>query len=427
MSKPYSKKGLISFHEAQKRLYPGIEIKEITFQVTEDCCLNCSYCYQHHKTKKKMTFEIAKTFIDELLADKIQGFTRNDIGGLSIDFIGGEPLLEIELIDQIWTYFIHQLIIQNHPWKNHIRGSLCSNGILYFDEKVQNFFKKYSSMFSFCISIDGNKELHDSCRVDFAGKGSYDKAIAAVKHYRENYEPLVQSKMTLAPDNIQFLFEAVKNLINEGYTDINLNCVYEKGWTWKHANILYNEMIKLSDYLIDNKLNEIIYVSLFEENYFIPLEESDNSNWCGGVDNHMLAISPDGEYYECIRYMESSLNGKQKPLCLGNIKDGYLSTEENYQVKEMLENVTRRSQSTDECFNCPIAKGCAWCSGYNYEEFGTPNKRATYICVMHKARALANIYYWNKIYKKYNIDKVFPNYLSNDDINQILQGGNLSE
>ena len=46
---------------------------------------------------------------------------------------------------------------------------------------------------------------------------------------------------------------------------------------------------------------------------------------------------------------------------------------------------------------------------------------------MHKARALANIYYWNKIYKKYNIDKVFPNYLSNDDINQILQGGNLSE
>ena len=66
----------------------------------------------------------------------------------------------------------------------------------------------------------------------------------------------------------------------------------------------------------------------------------------------------------------------------------------------LISNITRKSQSTEECFNCPIAAGCSWCSAYNYEQFGTPNKRATNICCMHKAASLANVYYWNKIYSK---------------------------
>lgn len=49
--------------------------------------------------------------------------------------------------------------------------------------------------------------------------------------------------------------------------------------------------------------------------------------------------------------------------------------------------------------------GCAWCSAYNYEETGSVNKRVTYICPMHKARILANVYYWNKLFKKLNIEK----------------------
>ena len=60
--------------------------------------------------------------------------------------------------------------------------------------------------------------------------------------------------------------------------------------------------------------------------------------------------------------------------------------------------ITRRSQSSDECFNCPIAAGCGWCSAYNYEYYGTPNMRTTFTCCMHKARSLANAYY---LYKKY--------------------------
>lgn len=416
----YKKEPEKSFADQQHYLYPGIQIKEITFQVTEDCCLKCTYCYQHNKSHNKMTFETAKKFIDQLLNNEIKDFTSENTGGISVEFIGGEPLMEIKLIAEIWEYLVKELIRKKHPWRYHLRGSICTNGILYFSEDFQNFLNKYSPMFSFCVSIDGNKELHDSCRIDLNGNGSYDRAIEAVRHYRKNFNHGMTSKMTLAPSNIHYTYDAVINLIQEGYDEIFLNCVFEKGWTLEHAKILYNEMIKISDYLIDNDLYDKIYISLFEEDYFRPTPPEFNNNWCGGVDNRMFALSPEGEYFTCIRYMKSSLNGKQEPLVLGNIHEGYLKTEKAKQTNELLLNITRRSQSTDECFYCPIAEGCAWCSGLNYEEFGTVNKRTTYICIMHKARALANVYYWNKLYKKLNIDKTFINHVSKEDIQQIL-------
>ena len=126
-----------------------------------------------------------------------------------------------------------------------------------------------------------------------------------------------------------------------------------------------------------------------------------------------LSIDYKGDIYPCIRYMESSLNGRQKPLVVGNI----FQTEQNAEQidnEKLLSNITRRSQSTDECFNCPIAEGCSWCSGYNYEEFGTPNKRATYICPMHQAASLANVYLLNKLYKKLNLNKHFKIYIPKD-------------
>ena len=120
--------------------------------------------------------------------------------------------------------------------------------------------------------------------------------------------------------------------------------------------------------------------------------------------------------------MNSSLNNKQLPIYYGQVGKGLVTDIIEKNNFELISNITRRSQSTDECFYCPIAKGCAWCSAYNYEEFGTPNKRATYICIMHKARALANVYYWNKLYKKLNINKTKVNYLSQIDIKNIKEG-----
>lgn len=118
------------------------------------------------------------------------------------------------------------------------------------------------------------------------------------------------------------------------------------------------------------------------------MSEDDNQNWCGG-NGVMLACDPDGVLYPCLRYMPSSIGDKQPILTCGHVDTGGV----DLKLMDEMQKITRRSQSTDECFYCPIAKGCSWCTAYNYEVFGTINKRATFICPMHKARALANVYY----------------------------------
>ena len=103
--------------------------------------------------------------------------------------------------------------------------------------------------------------------------------------------------------------------------------------------------------------------------------------------------------------MESSLNNKQAPIIISDIYHNKNNIQLYKQNIKLLSNITRRSQSTDKCFSCPIAAGCSWCSAYNYEEFGTPNKRATYICEMHQAAALANTYFLNKLYQTLNMSQ----------------------
>ena len=289
------------------------------------------------------------------------------------------------------------MINMNHPWLYWTQVNICSNGVLYDTPKVQNYFKKFGHLTHLGISIDGNKELHDSCRIDLQGNGSYDKAIAAVKLYRKQFGREAPTKMTLSPQNIQYLSEAIFNLIKENYKQIHLNCAYEPGWTIEHAKIMYNELKIVADYIIDNNLYNKIFISLFNENWFEPMDEDDNDNWCGGTtQGGHISLNYTGKLYPCIRYMDSSLNGKQESIYIGEVGSGILQTEKEKINYEKINNITRRSQSTDECFYCPIAAGCAWCSAFNYEETGSVNKRLTYICIMHKANALANYYYWNK-------------------------------
>ena len=371
--------------------------RTITFQITDDCNLCCSYCYQINKGHHKMPFEIAKTLIDELLHnDKlIENYvkSRNSLGVI-LEFIGGEPLLEIDLIDQIIDYFIEQCIILHHPWIDRFRVSICSNGVLYFTPKVQEFIKKHQTHLSFSISIDGNKKLHDTCRIFPDGTGSYDLAIKAAKHYMKHYDKNLGSKMTLSIDNINYTFLALVNLWENGYNYIHANCVYEKGWTIEHARVLYNELKKVADYLLNNHLERIKGTSILNLDLSQQKNISDK-NFCGG-DGNMLAVDYKGDLYPCLRYMESSIGQNQSPYIIGNINDGIGY---NQQTKDMIAglDVTYQSQSPQECIDCPVSSECGWCSALNYQEFGTINKRTTYTCLMHKARVLANYYYQNKM------------------------------
>lgn len=380
-------------------------VRTITFQVTEDCCLNCTYCYQNNKSKKIMTFDVAKKAIDDILeaSDNVKDYINSyDTAGVILDFIGGEPFMAIDLISEISDYFIARLIELDHPWLNRFRFSICSNGVLYFKPEVQTYIKKHFNHLSFNVSIDGNKKLHDSCRVFYDGTGSYDMAMAAVKHYVNVLGGNMGSKMTIAPGNITYIYDAVVDLIENGYDSINLNCVFEEGWTVEHAQTLYVELKRIANYLIDNDLVDKIPLSIFNEMH--GHVDTNDRNWCGGT-GLMLAIDPDGRYFPCLRYMGSSLAGKREPYDIGNIECGIGKTEQAKDRIHCLNCITKSSQSPEKCMTCPIASGCAWCSGYNYEVFGTPNKRATFICQMHQARTMATSYLWNTWYKKTNSDK----------------------
>ena len=229
----------------------------------------------------------------------------------------------------------------------------------------------------------------------------------------------LETKMTLSPENIHHTYDAILNLIALGYKSISLNCVYEEGWTIEHAKVLYQELKKIADWLFETDSFRKYRISMFNENLFKPINPAENKNYCGGVGKAMLSFDYKGRAFSCIRYMESSLNGKQEPYSIGNINGlGIQSDEQNH--LDFLKSITRRSQSTDECFNCSIGSGCGWCSAYNYECFGTPNKRATFICWMHKARALANNYYYNKGHYLLNEPERMTIYLNKEDALQII-------
>lgn len=378
----------------------------------------CTYCYQHNKSKNRMDFNTAKHIIDNLLNDD-NYYNTHEVNGLVLEFIGGEPFMEIDLIQRITDYFVNKSIELNHRLLKYFMISISTNGLLYFDEKVQNFIQKYKNNFSMTVSIDGNKELHDTCRVDFNGNGTYDRAIAAELHYHKTYANDLETKMTISPDNINYIFNAIQNLISIGYVSIQLNCIYEEGWTIEHAKILYQELKKVADWLLDNDAFRKYRISMLNAEIFKPMDASEIQNWCGGACNGMLAFDYAGKAFPCIRYMGSSLNGKQIPYSIGAV-DGLFLTPEEQGRRDTLLSLTRQSQSTNECINCPVASGCGWCSGYNYECFGTPNKRATFICWTHKARSLATAYYYNKGYHLMNEDERFTIYLPKKDALQII-------
>lgn len=399
-----------------------LSTRVVTFQVTEDCSLNCTYCYQKNKSKKKLNFETAKKFIDLLFEesyDPKSDFYVGKVKSIILEFIGGEPLLEIKLIRQIVSYYRYKAISENHIWATNYMISLISNGVHYFQEDVQEFIKENQGKIDFAISLDGCKELHDSCRLFHNGKGSYDLVEKACIHFMDNYNPNMNTKLTIAPENINWLSIAFKNLYNIGYDVIHANCVYEKGWDLSHASIFYKELKKIADFILDNDLENILFTSLFDEQHFVPMSDEDNQNYCGST-GHMIAINPDGNLFPCLRFMGSSLGKDIEPYSIGDVHNGIGKLDCHNCRKNELASITRRSQSTDECYNCPVAKGCGWCSAYNLQETGSVNKKVSYICDMHKARSLANVYYWNKVYKKNKEDKILKMHLPKENALKII-------
>ena len=366
--------------------------KNITFIVTKDCQLACKYCYLVGKnTKERMPWEVAKQAIDYILDHE------GDMPEESVvwDFIGGEPFLEIDLIDRICDYLKTEMYRRGHHWFNSYRFSFSTNGINYHTDKVQAFIKKNISHLSIGITIDGTERKHDLNRIYKSdGRGSYADVVRNIPLWLEQF-PGAGTKVTISSADIPYIKESVLHLYGLGIHEVNINCVFEDVWQ-KDDDILFeDQLMQLADAIIDGGYYKDYACSFFAENIGKPLDcVTQNQNWCGA--GRMLAIDAEGNFYPCTRFAQYSLRSK-KAWIIGNVRDGI----DKNKLRPFL-TLDRCTQSTQECIDCEVADGCAWCQGENYDAADTSTiyQRSTAICKMHKARVRANNYYWNKLYRK---------------------------
>lgn len=369
------------------------DLQIVTFIVTKDCQLACKYCYLVGKnTNERMSWDVAKKAIDYILSDE------NEFKEESVvwDFIGGEPFLEIDLIDKICDYLKTEMFRLNHHWFNSYRFSFSTNGINYNSDKVQAFIEKNRSHLSIGITIDGTERKHDLNRV-YKGedeKGSYKDVVKNIPLWLKQF-PEGATKVTISSADIPYIKESVLHLFDLGIHEVNINCVFEDVWEEGDDKRFEDQLIQLADAIIDGDLYEKNACSFFSENLGKPLDcKLENQNWCGA--GKMLAIDAMGNFYPCTRFAQYSLRNK-KAMIIGNINDGI----DKNKVRPFL-LLDRCTQSTQECIDCEVAEGCAWCQGENYDaaDTNTIYQRSTAICKMHKARVRANNYYWNKLYNK---------------------------
>lgn len=368
--------------------------KTITFIVTKDCQLACKYCYLVGKNEKeRMSWETAKKAVDFILNNESKFPEKSVI----FDFIGGEPFLEIELIDKICDYIKTRMFILNHHWFDSYRFSFSTNGINYDSIGVQNFIKKNIKHLSIGITIDGNKRKHDLNRI-WKGtgdeKGSYDDVVKNIPLWLQQF-PDAGTKVTISSADIPFIKESVLHLFSLGLHTVNINVVFEDVWKTGDDEKFEEQLEVLADAIIDQELYHEYSCSFFDESIGKPMNpDLDNQNWCGA--GRMLSIDAGGNFYPCTRFAAYSLRSK-KPRIIGNVEDGI---DENL-LRPFLA-LDRLSQSPRKCIECEVASGCAWCQGENYDAADTDTiyQRSTAICLMHKARVRANNYFWNKLYRK---------------------------
>jgi len=375
--------------------------KSITFIVTKDCQLACKYCYLVGKnSKERMPWEVAKQAVDYILDHEAEFKEESVIW----DFIGGEPFLEIELIDRICDYIKLELYRRNHHWFNSYRFSFSTNGINYHEEKVQHYIEKNHNHLSIGITIDGTRQKHDLNRVyKNSERGSYDDVVKNIPLWQSQF-PGSGTKVTISSADLPYIKESVLHLFELGIPEVNINCVFEDVWKEGDDKILEQQLLELADEIIDNNLYENNVCSFFQEHLGKPLDKKlQNQNWCGA--GKMLAVDAAGLFYPCTRFAQYSLRNK-KAWVIGNVRDGI----DKNKLRGFL-TLDRCTQSAQECIDCEVAEGCAWCQGENYDAADTCTafQRSTAICKMHKARVRANNYYWNKLFRKLELEGIERN------------------
>jgi uncharacterized protein len=360
-------------------------IRIITFVVTEACQLQCVYCYLVGKNDtNKMSLGVAQRAIDYIFSEP-----KLDSDEIILDFIGGEPLLEINLINEIVCYFRAKANDSDRSWREKFSIRITTNGLLYTSARVQDFIRTYHDHLRMSISIDGNRDKTNVSRIYINGKGSYDDVVKSIPLWRKQF-PDEGTKMTISHNDLPYVFESVKHLVSLGIHKIDVNPVLENVWYQGDDQILENQLIKCADFIFDNHLENVVYLSCFEKNLGIP-DEIDAHYTYGICGTFMLAINYKGDFYPCLRFAKFALGNKPE-RSIGNVFEGI-----NWNLMRPFKSFCNQITS-DKCMQCDLHNGCKICPAENYDSSSSSTiyEQSLYACAMHKAKVRANNYFWCK-------------------------------
>lgn len=358
--------------------------RRIVFIVTQDCQLRCNYCYLIGKNKEgKMAWGTARKIVDFLMSLSVQ---EDEV---IFDFIGGEPLLEIDLIARVSDYLVESMKRLNHPWLKSYSFRFTTNGLAYSSEKVQDYVRKYKDYLSVQISIDGTRRKHDLNRKYANGNGSYENLLPNVKLWIEQFGEKAVSFMVISHDDLPFLAESVIHLIELGIHEIATNLVVEDVWKENDAALFEEQLMIIANYIIDKRIWKRVKVSAFNE-YLGQPQTDEHIYPCG---NPMYVFDAYGKIYSCVRFVGFSLRVKE-PRLIGTIEEGV----DKNKLRPLL-SFDKESCYPLKCLKCEIASGCRWCPAENYDvsSMGTIFQRTTTVCELHKANVRVKNFFWNKI------------------------------
>lgn len=363
-----------------------MEDRVITFIITQDCQLACKYCYCIGKNNAHtMNFSTIRRAIDISLDYLIND---NYHGRVIFDFIGGEPLLEINIIQDAARYI--RSIMSSDGFKDRFSYNLriCTNGLLYGLPSVQSFIREFKENLNITISIDGDKNKNDKNRIFKNGEGSFDAIIDNVRLWLTQF-PDALTRITISSEDLPYIEESVRYLYELGLARFDISVIVEDVWKNGDDKILEEQLIRLADYILENKLDDSIYISAFEYNIGHKQTLGESAMPCGGM---LVAVDSEGLIYNCLRFSKFALKNA-KPRIIGDIENGI----DNNKMRPLL-SMDYYSIYPPQCKDCEVATGCKICPADCYDNSSTSTvfQRTVAVCKMHKAKVRAKNYYWNK-------------------------------
>ena len=346
-------------------------VKALCLHIAHDCNLACEYCFaeegEYHGRRALMSFEVGKKALDFLVAN-----SGNRIN-LEVDFFGGEPTLNWQVVKDLVAYGRSL----EEPHNKKFRFTLTTNGVLLNDDILEFANKEMSNI---VLSIDGRKEVNDKMRPFRGGQGSYDMIVPKFQKVAESRDQMnYYVRGTFTHNNLDFA-EDVMHLADLGFKQISVEPVVAKPEDWysiKEEDLpaLKEEYDKLAVEMIKRR-KEGNGFNFFH--FMIDLEGgpcvAKRLSGCGSGTEY-LAVTPWGDLYPCHQFVG------QEDFLLGNVDDGIVKTELRDEFKCC--NVYAK----EKCKKCFAKFYCSGgCAANSYNFHGNINDAYDVGCELQRKR-----------------------------------------